>query len=316
MRSALSHIGEFAGLFVKAGRNFARDNMPSMSAALAYNALLSLAPLLFVLVGVFRLLAGVEAVEQQIISQVGNSLGPKAVQAVSLLLDNMATSRSDALAVGGGTIVLLIIFSTGVFQQLIHALNVVWKVSEEGRRGFLGGILRLIRTHFLAFLMLVCICLYLYASVLVNAVKVVQGEHLVRAIPALERLLPRLPQLIGPVALFLLFMLVFRILPARRIAWKDVWCGALFTTVLFWVINRAILYYLRRTAVSSFYGAAGSFVILLLWVYWSAMIVLYGAEFTKACAERYGTLRRRGTPPGASSVNEQILGDDRSADGV
>jgi membrane protein len=293
MRSALSHIGEFASLFKEAGRNFARDNMPSMAAALAYNALLSLAPLLFVLVGVFRLLAGVEAVEHQIISQVGNSLGPKAVQAVSLLLDNMATSRSDALAVGGGTILLLIIFSTGVFQQLIHALNVVWKVSEEGRRGFLGGILRLIRTHFLAFLMLVCIGLYLYASVLMSAVKVVQGQHLIQAIPGLERLLPRLPHIIGPVALFLLFMLVFRILPARRIAWKDVWCGALVTTVLFWVINRVILYYLQRTAVSSFYGAAGSFVILLLWVYWSAMIVLYGAEFSKVCAERYGTLRRR-----------------------
>jgi membrane protein len=292
LRSALGRIGEFAGLFTKAGRSFARDNMPSMSAALAYNALLSLAPLLFVLIAVFRLLAGVEAVENQIVSQVGNSLGPKGAQAVSILLDNVAISRSNALALGGGTILLLIIFSTGVFQQLIHALNVVWKVSETGRRGFLGGILRLIRTHFLAFLMLVGVALYLYASVLMSAVAVVHEQRLIRAIPGLQPLLPRLPQIIGPVALYVLFMLAFRILPARRIAWKDVWCGALVTTVLFWVINRAILFYLRRTAVSSFYGAAGSFVIVLLWVYWSAMIVLYGAEFTKACAERYGTLRR------------------------
>jgi membrane protein len=292
MRSVFSYVGEFMGLFTEAGRNFARDNMPSMSAALAYNALLSLAPLLFVLVGVFRLLAGVDAVEHQIVTQVGRSLGPKAVQAVSLLLDNMTMSRSDALAVGGGTLVLLVIFATGVFQQLIHALNVVWKVSEEGRGGFLGGILRLIRTHFLAFVMLVCICLYLYASVLLNTMKVVLERHLIQTFPGLERPLTRLPFIIGPIALFLLFMLLFRILPARRIAWKDVWCGALVTTVLFWSINRVILFYLQRTAVSSFYGAAGSFVIVLLWVYWSAMIVLYGAEFSKVCAERYGTLRR------------------------
>jgi membrane protein len=293
MKPVFSYIGEFAGLFKEAGKNFSRDNMPAMAAALAYNALLSLAPLLFVLVGVFRLLAGVDAVERQIVYLVGSSLGPKAVQAVSSLLDNMAMSRTDALALGGGTFALLIIFSTGAFQQLIHALNVVWKVSEEGRGGFLGGILRLIRTHFLAFLMLVCVFIYLYVSILLSAAKVVQAERLARAIPGLEEFIPRLPQLVAPIALFLLLMLAFRILPARRIEWKDVWCGALVTMVLFWASNRLILYYLQHTAISSFYGAAGSFVVVLLWVYWSAMIVLYGAEFTKACAERYGTLRRR-----------------------
>ena len=239
------------------------------------------------LVGVFRLLAGVEAVEYQIVSQVGNSLGPKAVQAVSLLLDNMEMSRSETFALGGGSIVLLVIFATGAFQQLIHALNVVWKVSEAGRSGFFGGILRLIRTHFLAFLMLVCVGLYLYASVLLNAVNVVQGQELIRAIPALEPLLPRLPQIFGPIALYILFMLVFKILPARRIAWEDVWCGALVTTALFWAINRVILLYLRRTAVSSFYGAAGSFIIILLWVYWSTMIVLYGRSSQRSA--RIGT---------------------------
>ncbi len=291
--TALSRVLEFLGLFRKAGEAFSRDNMPAMSAALAYNTLLSLAPLLFVLIAVFQLLARVDVVEDQIISQVGSSLGPKAVQAVRLLLDNMAMSRSGAIAVGGGTVVLLIVFSTGAFQQLIHALNVAWKVSEAGRKGFLGGMLRLVRTHLLAFLMLVCLALYLYASILLGAVRVVQEQKLVHAIPAMEEFIPRLPHMIAPAALFVLFTLVFMVLPARRIAWKDVWCGALVTTVLFWGTNRVLLFYLQRTAVSSFYGAAGSFVIVLLWVYWSAMIVLYGAEFAKAYADRYGTLRRR-----------------------
>ena len=293
MRSGLSHIGEFGGLFKEAGRSFVRNNMSSMASAIAYDALLSLAPLLLLLVGAFRLLVGVKAVEEQIILQVGDSLGPKAVPAVSLLLDNITSSRSEVLAVGGGTIALLIIFSTGFLRQFIQALNVVWKVGEaqEGRRGFLGGILQYIRTHFFASLMLVCIGLYLYASVLMKAVSVAQGRHLIQGMPVLERLFPQLPHLIGSVALFPFFMLAFRVLPARRIAWKDVWCGALVTTVLFWAINRVIVYYLQHTAAESFYGAAGSFVIVLLWVYWAAMIILYGAEFTKAWAERYGTLR-------------------------
>jgi membrane protein len=293
MKPPFFYVREFVSLFNEAGRSFARDNMPSMSAALAYHTLLSLAPLLFVLVGVFRLLANVDAVEQEIISQVGNSLGPKAVQAVSLLLDNMAMSRFDALALGGGTIALLVVFSTGAFQHLIHALNVVWKVTEEGRRGFLGGILRLVRTHFLAFLMLVCVGFYLYVLVLLNALKVVRGPELMRTVPGLENLLPQLPRIISPFVLFILFMLVFRILPARRIEWRDVWFGALVTTLLFSVMNRVILYYLQQTAVSSFYGAAGSFVVVLLWVYWSAMILLYGAELAKAWADRYGALGRR-----------------------
>jgi membrane protein len=293
MKSTFSRIGEFMGLFHDAGRNFLRNNMPSMAAALAYNALLSLAPLLFVLVAVFRVLAGVDAVEQQIISQVGDSLGPKAVPAVRLLLNNMAANRPPTFAVGGGTILLLIIFATGAFKQLIQSLNVVWKVHEEGRQGFLGGILRLIRTHFFAFLILVCIGLYLYVSVLLSAMRAIQGQHLVQSVPILHRIMPGLPHFIGAIALFPLFMIVFRVLPARRIAWKDVWCGALVTTVLFWVINRVILYYLQHTAAASFYGAVGSFVIVLLWVYWASMIVLYGAEFAKAWAGRYGTLRPR-----------------------
>jgi membrane protein len=292
MRLALRRIGQFAGLFTEAGRNFSKNNMSSMAAALAYNALLSLAPLLFVIVAVFRLLAGEQAVEEQILEQVGGSLGPKAVPAVRLLLSNMSARRPETFAVGGGTLLLLLIFATGVFQQLIQALNVVWKAHEEGRQGILGSVQRRIRSHFFALIILACIGLYLYVSMALSAVRAIQGQQLVQAIPALQRILPGLPHFIGAVALFPLFMLVFRVLPARRIAWKDVWCGALVTAVLFWLINRLILYYLQHTGATSFYGAVGSFVIVLLWVYWASMILLYGAEFAKAWAGKYGTLRR------------------------
>jgi membrane protein len=286
-----------ARLVQEAGRSWVRDNMPSMAAALAFHAILSMAPLLFVIVGAFRLLLGADVIEREIVMQVEHSLGPQAVQGVHLLLENMVADRSDAIAVGGGTVVLLVIFSTGFFQQLIHALNVVWRVSEEGTRGFIGGILRLIRGHFLSFVMVICVGLYLYVSVLMSAIKIIPERHLLAAFPAAESFFVRLAHILAPVVLFVLFMALFRVLPARRIAWRDVWCGALITAVLFFLSNRLILFYLQRTAVSSFYGAAGSFVIVLLWVYWSAMIVLFGAELSRVCAERYGTLRGRRSRP-------------------
>ena len=289
IRAAAKAVG---ALFTAAGRRWAGDNMPSMSASLAFHALLSMAPLLLVLVAVFRLVLSNDAVESQILAQVGQSIGPDAAEGVRIVLQNAVRERSNAIFIGGGTIVMLLAFSAGFFRQLIHALNVVWRAHEE-RSGITGGIIRLVRGHFLAFAMVICLGLYLYASVLVKAVAIIPEQALLRAFPSASEFISQLPRYIAPVILFVLFTLVFMILPARRISWRDVWAGSLLTTVLFVACYRLIQLYLQRTAVTSYYGAAGSFIVILLWIYWSAMIFLFGAEFAKAYAERYGTLKRR-----------------------
>ncbi len=281
-----------AALFTATGKRWAGDNMPSMSASLAFHALLSMAPLLLVLVAVFRLVLSNDAVETQILTQVGQSLGAEAAEGVRIVLQNAVRERSNAIVVGGGTIVMLLVFSAGFFRQLIHALNVVWRVNEE-KAGLVSGIVRLARGHALAFAMVICIGLYLYASVLVKAVAIIPEQALVNAFPSAAGFVSQLPRYLAPAFLFVLFTLVFMILPARRISWRDVWTGSLLTTVLFVACYRLIQLYLQRTAVTSYYGAAGSFIVILLWIYWSAMIFLFGAEFAKAYAERYGTLGRR-----------------------
>ena len=266
--------------------------MPSMSASLAFHALLSMAPLLLVLVALFQLVLSNDAVEAQILTQVGRSLGSEAAEGVRIVLQNAVRGRSNAIFIGGGSIVMLLVFSAGFFRQLIHSLNVVWRVHEE-KTGVTSGIIRLVRGHFLAFGMVICIGIYLYASMLVKAIAIIPEQALLRAFPSAAGFVAQLPRFIAPAILFVLFMLVFMILPARRISWRDVWPGSILTTVLFVACYRLIQLYLQRTAVTSYYGAAGSFIVILLWIYWSAMIFLFGAEFAKAYAERYGTLRRR-----------------------
>lgn len=278
-------------LFSAATKNWAGDNMPSMAASLAFHALLSLAPLLLVMVAVFRLILANDVVEHQILEQVGLSLGAEAVEGFRIVMQNATRQSPRAIFIGGGTIVMLLVFSAGFFRQLIHALNVVWRVSEANA-GLWSGVVRLVRGHALAFVMVILIGLYLYASVVLKAVAIIPEQALLRAFPSIAAFLPRLPYFVVPAVLFLLITLVFMVLPARRISWRDVWLGSLLTTALFIACYRLIQEYMQRNAVTSYYGAAGSFIVILLWIYWSMMIFLYGAEFARAYAERYGTLRR------------------------
>ncbi len=291
VRTAARAGRELVALFSTAGKRWAGDNMPSMSASLAFHALLSMAPLLLVFVAVFRLVLSNDAVETQILAQVGTSLGPEAAEGVRIVLQNAVKERSNAIFIGGGTIVMLLVFSAGFFRQLIHALNVVWRVHEE-KTGLASVIIRLARGHFLAFAMVICLGFYLYASMLIKAVAIIPEQALIGAFPSAAGFITQLPRYLAPAILFVLLMLVFMILPARRISLRDVWTGSLLTTVLFVACYRLIQLYLQRNAVTSYYGAAGSFIVILLWIYWSAMIFLFGAEFAKAYAERYGTLRR------------------------
>ncbi len=292
MNSFTRAIDAVGRLFAAAGKNWAGDNMPSMSASLAYHALLSMAPFLLVLVAIFRLVLSDSAVELQILANIEQSLGPEMTESMRIVLQNAVAQRSNAIFVGGGTILMLLVFSAGFFRQLIHALNVVWKVHEVNA-GIISSIVRLIRGHFLAFAMVICIAVFLYASALFKAVAIIPEQALLRAMPSAAGFLTQLPRYIVPAALFLLFMLLFWILPARRISLRDVWPGSLLTTILFVACYRLIRYYLSHTAVASYYGAAGSFIVILLWIYWSAMILLFGAEFARVYAMRYGSLRRR-----------------------
>ncbi len=278
-------------LFGGAAEKWMSDDVPAMAAALAYHAMLSLAPLLIVLLGTFSMLFGSDAVETEVVTQIEISVGERAASAVQNVIRDMEQSRSEALALGGSSLILLIIFSIGVFKQLIGSLNAIWGLDKDARRGFSGGVLRMIRRHFLAFLMLIGLGLWLYLLLLSKSIAVVPERFFLTSFPWLVDYMPRIPLFFSPVLYTLLFAILYTILPDARIKWSDVWFGAAVTAILFMITEKLIGLYLQRTIVTSLYGAAGSLIVVLLWIYWSANVFLFGAELTRAYAIRFGSRR-------------------------
>lgn len=280
-------------LIKEAFKAWSDDDVPAMAAALSYTAILSLAPLLILLVGAFSMIFGADAVETEIVKQVQDAVGERAAQAVQSIIRSAEIGRRQTYAIGGGTIILLIIFASGVFQRLILSLNAIWGIPPEKRGGILQGLLRLIRRRSLAFVMVLILGLWFYISLASSAMKAVPENYLLQTFPAAERLLPHIPLIVLPIVFSVLFALLYKILPDARIEWRYVWCGAIVTAILFVISNKLIAFYLSKTIVASFYGAASSLIVVLLWVYWSAMIFLFGAELTKACTFVYGTVERQ-----------------------
>jgi len=278
-------------LFGDAAGKWVSDDVPAMAAALAYHALLSLAPLLIVILGTFRIIFGIEAVENEVITQIEISVGERAAAAVQNVIQDMEQGRSEALALGGSSLVLLVLFATGVFKQLIGSLNAIWGLDTGARRGFSGGVLRMIRRHFLAFLMLIGLGLWLYLLLLSKSIAAIPERLFVESFPRLADYVPRIPFLISPILYTLLFSVLYTILPDAKIKWRDVWFGAAFFLDHSATTEKLIGYYLQKTMVTSLYGAAGSIIVILLWIYWSANVFLFGAELTRAYAVRFGSRR-------------------------
>ncbi len=284
-------------LFKDAGKSWIRDDIPSMAAALAFRAILSLAPLLILLVGVISMLMGTDTVESEIVTQLHDSIGERASLAVQSVIRSAQESRSANIAAGSGSLLLLIIFASGVFHQLIISLNTIWGKHTERKQGFYKKMIWMIRRHLFAYMMVLCLGVWLYVSILFGALTVIPEKLLLESFPEVAGILPHIPTLLSPFILTLLFAILYKVIPNIKIRWADVWFGAAFTSVLFLISEKLIEVYLRRTIVASFYGAAGSLVILLLWVYWSAMVFLFGAELARAYTQRFGSWKKLADGP-------------------
>ncbi|MBU8922866.1 MAG: YihY/virulence factor BrkB family protein [Bacteroidales bacterium] len=288
----MKRLRSFSGIFKDAAYGWVNDDVPAMSAAIAYHAILSLAPLLIVLLGTISMIFGAEAVENELLVQIELSVGPRAAMAVKSVMDNTRQTTSEAVAVGGSSLILLIIFSTGVFKQLIGSLNVIWGLADDARKGFRGGVLRMIRRHMLAFLMLIGLALWLYLLLISKTLTIIPEKIILESFPKSAGYMPQVPVLLSPVLFTFIFAILYRVLPDRHIPWKDVWFGAAFTALLSVITEKLIGFYLQKTIVTSLYGAAGSLIIVLLWIYWSAVVFLFGAELARAYAHRLGSLRQ------------------------
>ena len=261
------------------------DQAPTLGAALAYYTVFSLAPLLIIVISIAGLVLGKEAAQGQIFQELRGLLGTESGKAVQDIVQSTSADPSTSLLASVVGFVTLLFGASGVFGQLQTSLNAIWGVQPKPGRGLFG----IVRDRFLSFGFILAIGFLLLVSLVLTAAIAFLGQQFGSMIPRMEALVQSLNSILSVAGITLLFAMLFKFLPDARIAWHDVWIGAFITAALFTVGKFALGFYLGKSGVASSYGAAGSLIVLLLWVYYSSQIVFFGAELTQVYANRFGS---------------------------
>jgi membrane protein len=260
------------------------DNAFELSAALAFYTIFSIAPVLLIAVGVASFFLAPDAATNQIVGEMDKMIGAQGANAVRQVIESSRGFGKGIWAVSVGT-VTLITGATAVFGQLQGALNQMWDVQAKPDRGV---IMSLIVDRVRSFSIAVCVGFLLLVSLVISALISGLQNYMNHWLPGIPWVWQTANAVSSFVVIAILFAMIYKFLPDVVISWKDVWTGAAVTAVLFTGGKYAIGIYLGRTATTSAFGAAGSLVVLLFWVYYSALISFLGAEFTQVYARRYG----------------------------
>jgi len=258
------------------------DAAPTMGAALAFYTLLSIAPMLLVALGVAGIFFDRNEAQTALLQQVALVLGEKASIGIETLLDATGSREGSGPAIIG--LITMVVGATTVFAELRADLDRIWRYQAPENK----GVLRAIGTRFFAFLMVMGIGVLLMLSLVASTFLSSVGASYFAFSPAQ---LNAIEFFISFVVVTLLFAMIYKILPSKRIAWGDTWIGAAVTSLLFWIGKFGIALYIAHTAVDSTFGAAGALVVLIVWVYYSAQVFFLGAEFTREFALRHGSKR-------------------------
>ena len=264
-------------------REWDEDNASRLAAALACYSLLSIAPLVILSVAVAGLIFGADAARGQIASELGRVVGEEAGRAIQTILAH-AKSPSSGIAGSILGVVVLLLGASGVFVELQGALNTIWEVKPKPGRGVAG----ILRDRFFSFAMVLAVAFLLMVSLVVSAGLSAAGRFFEEYLPGGEPLWQILNFCFSLAVTTSLFALIYKVIPDAHIAWRDVWIGALVTAILFNAGKLALALYIGKSGVTSSFGAAGSLVALVVWVYYSSQIVFLGAEFTQVYARRRG----------------------------
>ena len=261
------------------------DNPFQLGAALAYYTLFSMAPLLLIAIAVAGLVFGREASQNQIIGVIEDLVGGQSARAIQAIIES-AGQRPDsgffATAVG---LILLLLGAGGVVGQLQDSLNTIWRVAPKTGRGIMG----FLQDRLISYAMVLSVGFLLLVSLIISAVLTAVSGLVGGFLPINVVTAHILDIIVSFAFITLLFAVIYKFVPDVRIAWRDVWIGAAVTSLLFAVGKYLIGFYLGHSTVTSIYGAAGSLVTLLLWVYYSSLMFFFGAELTQVYATRYGS---------------------------
>ena len=265
-----------------------RDDALSLGAALAYYTIFSMAPLLVLVIAIAGLVLGRAAAEGEIVGQIANLVGPSGARAIADMIARAGRPAAGLVATAV-SLATMAIGASGVFGQLQHSLNRIWNTPPPP-----AGLRSRIRQRAAAFGMILGIGFLLLVSLVLSAALAAVHDLLAHHLPLLSRLLPPLNFALSFAVVTALFAMIYKTLPDADMHWRDVWLGAAVTALLFTVGKSLIALYLARAGVTSVYGAAGSLVLVLLWIYYSAQILFVGAEFTEVYSRRYGSRTREG----------------------
>jgi len=278
-------VKDIWSLLKQTGAGFMRDKVPKLSAALAYYTLFSLGPMMIVIIFLSNLFWQQEAVEGRIFGQIKDLVGEDAAFQIQEIIRNAAIDNNNLLAAIIGFVTLLIAATT-VFTEIQDSINMIWKLKIKPEEGWL----KVLRARALSFSLVISLGFLLLVSLIINSL--------------VDGLMNRLEEIFPQITIFLvyavnqtitllitstLFAIIFKVLPDAIIQWKDVAVGAIFTAILFMIARFGISFYIGSSNVGSAYGTAGSLVVLLLWIYFSSIILYFGAEFTKCYAVKFGS---------------------------
>jgi membrane protein len=294
-------LKDYFSLLKDSGRDFVEDDCSTQAAALSYYTVFSLPPLLLLLLMLVGAIVDPREVEGAIRTQINSLMGSGAADQIRTILQVAHRPGSGGIIATVAGLVTLLLGAAGAFGQLQAALNRAWEVAPDPQQ---GGLKAFLVKRVFSFGMVLSVAFLLLVSLVLSAALSGFGDRLGGMLPAglSSTLLQVFNQVLSFVVITALFAAIFKVLPDATAAWRDVWVGAAVTALLFVVGKFLIGLYLGRSNPGEAFGAAGSLALILVWIYYSSMILLFGAEFTQAWAERVG----RGVTPekGAVQVNE------------
>lgn len=282
-------------LITVAVNSWVDDYAPSMGAALAYYTLFSIAPLLLIVISIAGLMFGADAARGEIFAQLQGLMGAQGAAAIQGLLESVSKPAESVTATIIGSI-LLLVGATTVFGELQGALDRIWRAPRRNN----GGLWNMLRSRLLSFGMILGIGFMLMVSLVISAALAALGKFWSPFFAEWQLLAKVLDVTLSFIFTSSVFALIYKTMPRVKIDWADVWIGAIVTALLFTIGKFLIGVYIGKSGVTSAFGAAGSLVVVLVWVYYSAQIFLLGAEFTWAYAQTYGS--RKDHPTSNTSV--------------
>jgi len=285
LKVLMKSISEIGKVVIRSFKNLGEDKIPKYSASLAYTTVFSLGPLLIVIIFICSIFFGQEATQGKIYSQIQQFVGHDAAQQLQTIIQNASLSGKGTFAAVIGIIILLL-GATAVFAEIQDSINTIWGLKAKPKK----GLWKIVRNRFLSFSVIVSLGFLLLVSLAISAVIEGLSDKLKASFPDITVVIFYiLDLLISFVVITALFAVIFKVLPDAKTKWKDIFPGAIASGILFMIGKFAISFYIGKSQVGTTYGAAGSLVILLLWVYYSAIILYLGAEFAKTWSSAKGS---------------------------